>query len=182
MDSEDDYNDEATGEVLLSLSPMAAPPSLNLLSLLPDPKDMPVADYLRAMGVFCVQIHNILHPVEISQLAPIFCSPRFHVKAGDPEHYMLATSLPEYLSNVTFFRRTNPHYWTNATNLTVDVDEDLGEAVLVATMETHGLLGVRDNLVQQSLYMGHWRRLRNGRWCAWKLEIIRGPGSEPTFF
>lgn len=182
MDSDDEYNEEPSGEVLLSLSPTAEPPSPNLLSLLPDPKDMPVTDYLRAMGVLCVQIHNTLHPEEISQLAPIFCSPRFHVKAGDPEHSMLATSLHEYLANVRSFRRTNPHYWTNATNLTVDVDEDLGEAVLVATMETRGLLGLSDNLVQQSLYMGHWRRMMNGRWRAWKLEIIRGPGSEPTFF
>ncbi|KAK4495893.1 hypothetical protein PRZ48_013161 [Zasmidium cellare] len=162
--------------------PIDDKPSLELLSLLPDPDAMPVKDYLRAMGIFCIQMHNHLHPDEIAQIIPTFCSQKFHCQALHPEHAsMRATSLKEYLSNVKYFRKKHPNYHVAAKNLTVHLDEELGEATLIATMETHGLLGA-DDLVRQSVYMGHWRRRKEtGQWYAQKLEIIRGPGSEPTF-
>ncbi|KAF2165704.1 hypothetical protein M409DRAFT_23994 [Zasmidium cellare ATCC 36951] len=173
--TEEDIDPEETEESIED------PPSLELLNLLPNPDEMPLEDYLKAMGVFCIQMHNHLHPVEIAKLAPLFVSSKFHVKAS-PEIYMIATSLKEYLSNVKYFRKTNPHYHVVSKNLSVDLNEELGEATLIATMETHGLLGASDNLVRQSVYMGHWRRRKHtGRWYAQRLEIIRGPGSEPTF-
>lgn len=154
---------------------------LELIGLLPDPNDMSAKEYLYAMGEFCVHIHNTLPPAEISKIVPFFCSPRLHVKAGDPEHYMLASSRSEYLSNIKNFRKANPEYKNSNTNLTVEVDEQQGEAILIATVETQGLFESSEKLVRQSVLRGHWRRTKSGRWYGCTIEILRGPGFDPMF-
>ncbi|KAK4506425.1 hypothetical protein PRZ48_000157 [Zasmidium cellare] len=155
-------------------------PWLDTTSLLPDPKSTPLEEYLCQMAIFTVHMHNDLRPSEILQLAPLFCSSDFRVEAGAPEDYMTATSRSEYFSKVELFRAKNPHYRARATNVTVHLDDERRKAVLIGTMDTWGLMGADDTLVRTRVYVGHWRRLRDGRWHVWKLEILQGPGCEVT--
>lgn len=152
--------------------------SVSASHIFPDITTMPLKDYLQEVTARSLELANILHPSSYNAVLKYFCTSDFKVSAGAPEVNLAAGSLEEHARNLRAFLRTNPDYHVEVLNTTILLDAHFGAAIVFTLTRTSGLFG-SDDTARETIHRVHWRRVAGGRWLAYELTSLRGPGHFP---